>query len=275
MIWADGILIDAELTTYPEHAPGSCVYEVLRIGGSCPVFLDEHLDRLFQTLTKIGIHPDFNRNSVILGLSELIKTTKKKEGNIRIQASLGKTGFEAGFIPHHYPGARAYQKGIETISLEVERPRPNLKIWNPEVRKTADQLLNETGGYEVILIDRQGLITEGSRSNLFFANQNTLFTPPLPQVLPGITRQVIFQLAQRHSIHLYEVTIPYLRISDFTGAFISGTSPGILPLARLDHQTYDAGHPLIQRCHELYQEEVKQNQQNTVKKYSQYFIYDE
>lgn len=81
---------------------------------------------------------------------------------------------------------------------------------------------------------------------MFFIQDNQLLTPPLERVLPGVTRQRIIQTALDIGIPVIETLIPANNISSFQGAFISGTSPKILPIASIgDLNLSSAKLPLV------------------------------
>lgn len=274
MIWRNGILAETHLDIYPDHPSNTCIYEVIRVVRGCPVFLEQHINRLFETLKLSSLNLATDRFSIIRGIAELIQAENKTEGNLRIQISRDKTEVIIGFIPHHYPTSKQSREGVRADFLEMERPDPNLKIWNPNVRKAADERIRESDAYEIILINKAGFLTEGSRSNIFMIMNNELCTPPVSRVLPGITRQIIFQEALKNSIDITEKDIHLNQLSKTAAAFISGTSPGVLTLRRLGHYELDPFHDIITKINTLYLNAIEQNIQDTVTNYTELFYHD-
>ena len=97
----------------------------------------------------------------------------------------------------------------------------------------------------MILVDRNGQITEGSRSNIFFIKNGEVFTSPLHQVLPGVTRGKIIEILQSENVPVHEDPIMASQIGSFDAAFISGTSPKVLPIASIGEFRYDVNDPLL------------------------------
>lgn len=264
MIWFNGKLLDEALSSYPSMPSGACIYEVIRISEGHPVFFREHTDRLNQTLQSTQTPKRYEAGIIRAGLAELISQTGILSGNIRIQVSRNTGDMAMGFIPHHYPTPEQYRLGIRLELFRQERKDPNLKIWNPDVRMAADAWIKKTGAYEVLLVHPEGYVTEGSRSNFFAWRNQALITPPLSQVLPGITRQVIFRICQENDIPLSEQTIHIQELSSFTGMFISGTSPGILPVRQIGKIHYPVDLPPVRKLLDYYEKEVKQNSTQAV-----------
>ena len=131
-----------------------------------------------------------------------------------------------------------YQNGITDGILPAERKNPNVKLENPTLRNAANRAIEKNKNFEMLLINEQGYITEGSRSNFFAVFGNTLVTPPALQVLEGITRTMIINLAKQNHITIEERTIHINEIQNMDGAFITGTSPKVLPIATIDHHTF-------------------------------------
>jgi branched-chain amino acid aminotransferase len=149
------------------------------------------------------------------------------------------------FIPHNYPTATDYAQGIKMVSLAAERTTPNAKVSNPALRAQADQMIKDQRISEILYVDRNGFITEGSRSNIFLVRDNALFTPALSQVLPGITREMVIEICVKNEIPLHETKIRYLDLETFQGIFITGTSPKVLPVRQIDDKYFAVNSKLL------------------------------
>ena len=259
MIWANGSIVQGDLESYIKDEQDCWIYEVIRIQDGCPVFLEEHLDRLEAGVSKLETSEHLNRNIYYTGVWEVIKRNCIDVGNIRIQINHQLTTSFIGEIPHHYPTPDEVKHGINVAVLDKERSTPNIKSWNPEVRILADDLIHKTGVYEVLLMNGHHQITEGSRSNFFGIIENQVITPPLHQVLPGITRKVIRDLCEGLGITFHEKEILAEQLRDFDVLFISGTSPEVLPIKKVDNLKFNPNHHLIEKLINAYQMAVKQN----------------
>ncbi|MFL0246809.1 aminotransferase class IV [Candidatus Clostridium stratigraminis] len=219
---------------------GVSLYEVIRVIDKVPLFLDRHLERLNNSAALINKKIWINKAELKSKLYKLIKINNYSEGNIKIIFNnLGndlveKDNFYAFFIESHYPKEEDYKHGVDTVFCFMERSNPNAKIINKELREYSNKLIKENNVYEAILVDKQGDITEGSRSNIFMVKGDRLITAPLEDVLPGITRTIIIELCKAEGIRFSEKKVNYNDVKELDAAFISGTSPKILPIDKIN-----------------------------------------
>jgi len=142
---------------------------------------------------------------------------------------------------------------VKTILYFGERNNPNAKVMDINFRENVEKKIHEYAAYEAILINNEGNITEGSKSNIFLVKGDNLYTSPNKQVLPGITREKIFTICNKYRIKFMEKDIGYKEISSFDGLFISGTSPKILPVRTVDMYNFNSSNnKLINSLAEYY-----------------------
>ena len=218
------------------------VYEVVRIIDGIPLFLEEHLDRFFRSAGLAGINITFSAKQLTGFVSSLIEANKVNEGNILLSVKITLKIF---FIQHSYPDEKMYREGVNCGLLHAERINPNAKVFQTKVRARANNLIQKQGFYEVLLVDRSGLITEGSRSNVFFIRENSLITPPSGQVLLGITRQKTIRCAEILGLNWEEKEIELTELADFDAAFITGTSPKILPVSQIAELSFSVSNGIL------------------------------
>lgn len=89
-----------------------------------------------------------------------------------------KSGEDNSFLKHHYPDDKLYHKGVVATTTMLERKNPTVKKWNPHLHSKTEKVTQDKEVFEVLMVDRQGNVTEGSKSNLFLLKGNTLVTPP-------------------------------------------------------------------------------------------------
>jgi len=224
------------------------IYEVIRvISGKC-LFLEDHLERLFNSLKLAEKKSAKTPEDITRMIYSLVYSKSLQNGNIRLEICFGPSGENilAQIIPHKYPDPQDYSTGVKAISFETERKNPNAKILNPSLREKINNLLSLSGAYEAVLVNQSGFVTEGSRSNLFFINAETIYTSPSSTVLVGITREQLIKLCKENDINVSERNIKFSEITDFDSAFITGTSPKILPLNSIDSIKFNANNKLLQ-----------------------------
>lgn len=212
------------------------IYEVIRVIDGIPLFLEDHLERLSESFKLKVSEKLIDDKQITKELKSLIKINKINIGNIKYAVFFNKSQVKrfAYFIKHSYPSDAMYKNGVKLVSLEARRPLPNAKILHQSLRFEVDKLLLNKDIYEVVLIDNQHILTEGSRSNVFFIKNNCLYTAPDNLVLKGITRKYVLELAKKENIMVHQTSIKYSNLKDFDCAFLCGTSPKILPICEID-----------------------------------------
>ena len=236
----------------------SC-YEVIRVIGGRPLFLGEHYGRLTATAESIGQTLPFSRSELDGQISRLAEANGVRDYNVRLICNDFDRGWKTYlfFTPTSYPTAEMYEKGVATDLMISVRENPHAKIINQSLRDRADALMAERGLYEAVLVNEKGEITEGSKSNLFFIRDGLLCTSPADGVLLGVTRQRILRLAGADGIPVREEVIRADGLARYRAAFISGTSPKVLPIASVGEVAMDVSDPVLRRIMDLYDDEIR------------------
>ncbi|KYH34782.1 branched-chain-amino-acid aminotransferase [Clostridium tepidiprofundi DSM 19306] len=220
---------------------GKSLYEVIRIIDGVPLFLNEHIDRLHNSAKQKNLLFDIEKSEIVNDIKKLIKYNKIFEGNIKlIFNNNSENVFIMYFISHYYPTEEEYKRGVKTIIFHGERKDPNIKVISNKFRESVNSKIKKANAYEAILVDNNDNITEGSRSNIFMIKGNALYTAPNEEVLPGITRGKIIECAKLLGIEVIEKNIKIQQINTLDALFISGTSPKILPINKVDDIKFDS-----------------------------------
>ncbi|MDW7671268.1 MAG: aminotransferase class IV [Bacillota bacterium] len=222
----------SKATKYPS------VYEVIRVIGGVPLFWESHFDRLQKSIAMAGSSYRCCREDLYQQMKWLIRENRVHDYNLKIILN----DFSNNSTPHiyllfittRYPTNEELSQGVPVITHLAERSNPNAKIIAVDFRVPILNVLQQSGAYEALLVNHRGEITEGSRSNFFVIKDAVFYTPPADRILEGITRQVVIRLLERLGYPLITapMTINFIRESD--GLFLTGTSPGILPVNRVD-----------------------------------------
>jgi len=230
-------------------AGGKGIYEVFRVINGTPLFLKEHIDRYFHSLELGGFQKKPERSQLVNRLKSLIDSNRLKQGNIQFEqvTSDMQIRFIASVIPAIYPTSNDYKNGVELLSLNAVRELPQLKSLNLPAREKANKLISDKGIFEVLFIDDNGILTEGSRSNIFFVSKDELYTTPLSLILDGITRANILKLAEDQNIKVNREFIPFESISRFDAAFLTSTSMKVLPIRKIDGINFNTSTKLVTR----------------------------
>ena len=233
---------------------GKGIYEVFRVINGVPLFLNEHFDRYYQSLELAGLKPNHSRNQLITRLKTLIEINRLKKANIQFQHLQihSKEVFLAWVAPTIYPTLQDYKNGVDLLSLNAVRDLPQLKSLNLPAREKANKILAEEDIFEVLLIDDDGIITEGSRSNIFFVKNNQLFTSLHSLILEGITRSKVISVAGKAGIEVTEKFIPFNSIGTFDSTFLTSTSMKVLPVKKIDNVLFNTDNQLVNRLKMLF-----------------------
>lgn len=252
----------ADVSGFIPDMSADIYYEVVRLIEGKVLFLDDHLNRLQRSLSGSGIeYPGTVR--IMENLALLIKENPFRDGNIRVclQRSNGRdTQLLCYFIPYFYPDMSMYQKGVRLLIYPHVRPNPGIKKWDDGFRRSVSAFIQENSIYEVALKNHEGQITEGSRSNIFFIDEKgRLITPPAVDVLMGITRKHLIDIATENLIPVEEKSIPVDGLDRMVSAFISGTSPKVLPVRQIDEHLFNVDHPLLKKLMTEFEGLIRKN----------------
>jgi branched-chain amino acid aminotransferase len=191
----------------------------------------------------------------------LIKTGKRKDFNLKIVFNYNQeiANYLVYFIEPIYPTEEQYKRGVKGILFHAERKDPESKVINHKLRSSIYHKLILEGGYEALLVNNQGQITEGSRSNIFFLRDGTLVTAPDNCVLNGITRKYVLQICRESNIPVRFMCVSVASVSEYEAVFMSGTSPMVLQFNSIGDVYFNVRVPLIENLRKLYMEKADES----------------
>jgi branched-chain amino acid aminotransferase len=221
------------------------VYESIQVDNGVSFHLDDHVDRLFQSAHYIQLPIEYDRQTIQGWVEELVETDALQESLLRI-LMFGPNGDEdtlvyilPGPLPHYDP--TCYVRGTNAITFEGSRPIPQAKTLNTLVNYLAIRRARQKGAHEAFLVDEHDCLTEGSRSNLFVVAGGHITTPPAEQVLSGITRDLVWRMAQARGFEIREATVPRASLASVDEMFDTSTSMHIIPINQVDEQIIGEG----------------------------------
>jgi branched-chain amino acid aminotransferase len=152
-------------------------------------------------------------------------------------------------IARRNPGKPHFKR---ELSLWIERERRNRRhdIVDPQAKVAANYLspmaakwaARRQGYDDVLLIDEDGAIAEGPTTNVFcFDSSGSLCTPPERNVLLGITRKSIIELAKHDGLEIHERRLLPEELLGASEVFVTGTTAGVLPVIRIDQTSIGDG----------------------------------
>lgn len=226
------------------------IYEVIKISDSAPIFLDEHLSRMRQSI-ELSKFKTIDLNSLRKSIKELLHINPVEQQNIKLIASYkaenAQPNITVFFIPSKYPSTDDKINGVYVKTISATRNNPEVKAENKTLRTYADEVIANNLCYEVLMINEARLITEGSRSNVFFVANKKLYTAPLNLVLGGITRLKVIDICKKLNIDIAQQCLNEKQLTEIDGAFITGTSPGVLAINKIDNIELNVNIDLIKQ----------------------------
>jgi branched-chain amino acid aminotransferase len=151
--------------------------------------------------------------------------------------------------PHVQLPESVYHTGVPTVIVSIVRNHP--ATVNPRIK--SNNLLNcalaaqeavRRGAFEGIMRNHRGELAECSTSNLFVVKGGQVLTPPLDAgLLPGITRECLFEVGAARGIPVREATLFEVDLFGADEAFLTGTTREVLPIVRVDDRPIAAGAP--------------------------------
>jgi len=232
-------------------------YEVIRTKGGVPLFFDDHMKRLKDGIsTRYDLKDDISE-LITEGLDALVRQETFAEINVRITVSfIGQEhSVHICYISSSYPNDETVRDGVSLIFYRAERFNPAVKLLNNRLRLSVNEALLKKKAYEALLVNNDGIITEGSRSNVFFVNaKGILYTAPDSMVLSGITRKYVIEICRKEGVKVIFEAVRVSEMHDFISAFITGTSPMVLPVKCIDNHIFRTDNDIIKRLIFLYRQ---------------------
>lgn len=248
---------------------GDGVYEVIPVYGGSLFRFREHLQRLQNSLDALRIKNPLTEEEWKQVLSKLIERNNGGDLSLYLQVTRGSAERDHAIPENSKPTVFAMcnplkplpgetiKKGVAAITLDdIRWLRCHIKAISllPNVLLRQEAL--DRGAAEAILI-RNGLATEGAASNLFAVLDGVITTPPKsPMLLPGITRDLILELAKSHDLPCQEKDISLEELQQADEIWLTSSTKEILSVTQLDGQPVANGKPgpLYQRALALYQD---------------------
>ncbi len=249
---------------------GDAVYEVCAIEDGRLRDEQEHLDRLERSTREIEMAMPLPRSALKLVFREVVRRNRVRTGLLYLQVTRGAAHRDHPIPPRGLrptliltahsldPAAIAKRRaeGIAVITRPDERwARRDIKTTQLLPNLLAKTAARRAGAYEAILVDEEGVVTEGSSTNAWIVDKDgRLTTRALSNdILPGVTRRVIFEAAAEAQLPIIERGFAPKEAYAAEEAFISSAT-GIYPVIAIDGRRVGEGvpGPVTRRVQELY-----------------------
>lgn len=228
-------LISREKFEFNSIAGHFLIYEVLKIIDGKPLFFPDHMERFINSIRLTNKDYHIDPIEIAQLLKRLITSNRVKLGNVKFLLSFKKgekkpENFLMFFIKHNYPTKDQINNGVAVSFLSAVRENPNAKIFHNQLRNKIVEIIERNKLFEVLLVDQNDNVTEGHRTNFFAIKENTLFTPLHEDVLPGITRKYVLEIAKNIGMIVKEQKISVSMLIEMDSLFLSSTSSDVIPI---------------------------------------------
>jgi D-alanine transaminase len=249
---------------------GDGVYEVVPVYSRVAFRIEEHLARLERSLEAVGIRNPLSRVQWRDVIYRIVDAQSFDDQGVYFQVTRGVAkrdhAFPKGDVeptvfvmsnPLVPPPADQVEKGGRAISAEDYRwLRCDIKSISLLGNCLLRQLSAEANATETILF-RDGKLTEASSSNVFIVKGGTVFSPPKSNlILPGITYDVVLELAQANGVALQLRDVTEAEVRGADEVWVTSSSKEVFPIVELDGRKVGDGRPgpAFRRMYQLYQD---------------------
>ncbi len=264
-IWLDGKWYDRDTATVSVYDHGLLygdgVFEGIRVYGGRIFRLREHLERLYDSAKAIWLTVPMSLDEMAATTEEAVARSKISEAYIRhiITRGVGDLGLDARKCPRAsviiivdtiklWP-EEVYETGLTVVTAGTPIPHreslsPRVKSLNylPHILAKIEGV--QAGADEVLMLDSQGSVAEGSGQNIFVVKKGHIRTPPpYAGILKGVTRDVIMELATAAGYDVAESMLNRYDVYTADEAFFTGTAAELVGIRQVDGRIIGDGSP--------------------------------
>ncbi|MFM8444936.1 MAG: D-amino acid aminotransferase [Methylococcus sp.] len=230
---------------------GDGVYEVIPVYGGKAFRLEEHLRRLEQSLAGIEMSDPLSSAAWAAIFDRLIVGPEDQQIYLQITRGVAPKrdhAIPAGIAPTVFvmcaPIAPIPLAGIKAITVtDIRWDRCNIKAITLLANVLLRQEAVEKGASEAILV-REGSVLEGAASNILIVKNGVIITPPKGDtILPGITRDLVLELAKNQGLPTEERHISLGELRDADEIWMTSSTREILAVIELDGEPISGGAP--------------------------------
>ena len=256
---------------------GDGVWEALRLHDDVLVFLDEHLNRLWQGAATIGMKMNMTREELTNKLWETLRANDMHDNvHVRFMLTRGTkqtpsqdprlllSGPNLVIIPEYkLASSESRNLGVTLFTSTIRRgspdyldPRLNCHSKLHEVMALVQAI--EAGADEALMLDIHGFVATCNATNFFMVRNGEVWTSTGQYCMNGITRGKIIKVSGENNIPCYQKKFSLFDVYGADEAFVTGTFGGLTPVVQVDGRVIGDGKPgpMMEKLTELYQQEV-------------------
>jgi len=281
------INVNGELKSRPEAVVsvfdsgfmlGDGVWEGLRVHRGKPLFLERHLDRLFEGAKAIAMDIGLSKDELSRRLFETLEANGMDEGvHVRLMVTRGVRstpyqdprvvvgGATIVIIPEFKePDAAIYERGLKLFTVHVRRGDPAVQDQKINSHSKLNCILasiqaTEAGADEALMLDPHGFVATCNSTHFFIVRGDELWTSSGKYCLGGITRGLVLEIAREAGIAAIEKDFSLTDVYGADEAFVTGTFAGIVPVREIDGRKLVCPGRIANRLRTLYAERIERD----------------
>jgi branched-chain amino acid aminotransferase len=239
---------------------GYALFETMRSYDGRVFALDRHLDRLARSAKQLALDTALDLSELERGVYRTLEASDLSDARIRLTVTAGEG--ERDISPPRsgkinvvivaeklvVPSPRIYEKGLRAVVVSTRRNSQSavsrFKSIGYMDSLIARHEATAAGADEAILLNDRGLVAECSTSNILLVKKGRLHTPSVKcGILPGITREVVLELANELKIPAAEVEIKLDDLYEAGEAFLTNSIMEVMPITAVDGKSVGSGKP--------------------------------
>lgn len=257
---------EAKLSVFDTAYRGISVFDVISLRNGYLLKVDSHINRFFRSLQTGRIEPPLPKDELKEVIFETVRRSGLKEwayvmilatgGTLPYTQLGGKPGLKPNLIvyavpdkhrPTHLTDEQIFNEGIK-VHISSIRTMPQqcldqrIKNFNRYHHYLASREARDAGADDVVMLDIYGNVAEGTWANIWIAKDGSIFTPT-GNILHGIGREAVFEIAQKEGIKALEATLAPHDLYNADEVFFSSTDGGVIPIIEVDKRRIADGKP--------------------------------
>ena len=251
---------------------GDGIWEGIRLVKNEWLFIDEHIDRLFEGCLAIDIKLDLSRDEIkeaILETQKINNMSDSAHARVMItrgdkikpfqQPSLSTSGINFVIIMEH-SFESPNSNGIKLVTVPQVRGLPMSQDPKLNSHSKLNCIIaciqaNKAGGDEALMLDPYGFVNTTNSCNFFIVKNSEVWTSTGDYCMNGITRKKVIELCSEHKIPIYEKNFSLVDVYSAQEAFITGTLGSLTQVISIDERSIgspDEGWPITSKLRQAY-----------------------
>ena len=264
---------DAQISVFDSgFLLGDGIWEGIRLVKNEWLFIDEHIDRLFEGCLAVDITLDLSRDEIkeaILETQKINNMSDSAHARVMItrgdkikpfqQPSLSTSGINFVIIMEH-SFESPNSNGIKLVTVPQVRGLPMSQDPKLNSHSKLNCIIaciqaNKAGGDEALMLDPYGFVNTTNSCNFFIVKNNEVWTSTGDYCMNGITRKKVIELCSEHKIPIYEKNFSLVDVYSAQEAFITGTLGSLTQVISIDERSIgssDEGWPITSKLRQAY-----------------------